>query len=69
MVRILCLILLVFGVLNIAASLQPQTSTKPLAVGSVAPDFTLIDHNGIKVSLSDSKDKSPVVLVFYRGYW
>ena len=69
MARILCLILLVFGVLNNAPDLQAQTSTKPLAVGEVAPDFTLVEQNGKKVSLSDSKGKSPVVLVFYRGYW
>ena len=43
--------------------------TSPVAVGEVAPDFTLEDHNGQKVALSDARGKSPVVLVFYRGYW
>ena len=43
--------------------------TSPVAVGEVAPDFTLEDHNGQKVVLSDAPSKSPVVLVFYRGYW
>ena len=42
---------------------------QPGAVGEVAPDFTLEDHNGQKVALSDARGKSPVVLVFYRGYW
>ena len=43
--------------------------TGPIAVGEVAPDFTLEDQNGKKVTLSDARGKSPVVLVFYRGYW
>ena len=41
----------------------------PIGVGDVAPDFTLADQNGHKVTLSDSRGKSSVVLVFYRGYW
>ena len=43
--------------------------TDPVAVGEVAPDFTLQDQSGHKVTLSDARGKSPVVLVFYRGYW
>lgn len=43
--------------------------SSPLAVGEVAPDFTLQDQTGVKVILSDARSKSPVVLVFYRGYW
>lgn len=57
---IICL-LLVFA----AAAQRPS----PVAIGDTAPDFTLEDHNGKKVTLSDSRSKSPVVLVFYRGYW
>ena len=41
----------------------------PVAVGEVAPDFTLEDQNKNKVTLSAVRGKSPVVLVFYRGYW
>jgi peroxiredoxin len=41
----------------------------PVAVGEVAPDFVLQDQNGGSVSLADARSKSPVVLVFYRGYW
>jgi cytochrome oxidase Cu insertion factor (SCO1/SenC/PrrC family) len=41
----------------------------PIAAGEVAPDFTLSDQSGRKVTLSDARGKSPVVLVFYRGYW
>ena len=41
----------------------------PISVGEVAPDFTLEDQDGNRVTLSDVRGKSPVVLVFYRGYW
>lgn len=41
----------------------------PIGIGDVAPDFTLADQNGHKITLSDARGKSPVVLVFYRGYW
>lgn len=43
--------------------------TSPIAVGEVAPDFTLEDQSGRKVTLSEARGKQPVVLVFYRGYW
>ena len=43
--------------------------TSPIAVGEVAPDFTLEDQGGRKVTLSEARGKQPVVLVFYRGYW
>ena len=40
-----------------------------LKVGSKAPDFTLPDSNGSKVTLSEVLKKGPVVLNFYRGSW
>ena len=43
--------------------------TSPVGVGDVAPDFTLEDQDGRSVTLSQSRGKAPVVLVFYRGYW
>ena len=64
---ILMLALLI--VISVVDATNAQTRTKPLAVGESAPDFTLLDHHGQKVTLSDSKGKNPVVLVFYRGYW
>ena len=66
MARILTLALLISTSL---VSAHAQTNVKPLAVGETAPDFTLVGHGGRKVTLSEFKDKSPVVLVFYRGYW
>lgn len=41
----------------------------PVAVGEEAPAFTLEDQNRQKIMLADARGKSPVVLVFYRGYW
>jgi cytochrome oxidase Cu insertion factor (SCO1/SenC/PrrC family) len=41
----------------------------PVAVGDVAPEFTLTDQNGRSHSLATERGKRPVILVFYRGYW
>ena len=48
---------------------QGQVREKPVGVGEVAPEFTLVDHNGQKHSLAAERGKRPVVLVFYRGHW
>lgn len=37
--------------------------------GDLAPDFTLEDMTGRRISLSDFRGKKNVVLVFYRGHW
>jgi peroxiredoxin len=42
-----------------------MTSSNPIAVGTVAPDFTLKDQNGNAVTLSSFRGKRNVVLVFY----
>ena len=47
----------------IASTLAAQTA--PLKVGDKAPDFTLPDQNGNKVSLSQFAGKKNVVLAFY----
>lgn len=59
---------MIVAVVN-ATMAQTRTVAKPVGIGEAAPDFTLVDHHGAKVTLSDAKGKSPVVLVFYRGYW
>ncbi|XOK63102.1 peroxiredoxin-like family protein [Paenibacillus elgii] len=40
-----------------------------LELGIQAPDFTLIDHIGNEITLSEETAKGPVVLIFYRGGW
>jgi cytochrome oxidase Cu insertion factor (SCO1/SenC/PrrC family) len=56
---------------SIAANLKSRSEERstPVAVGEVAPDFTLEDQSHNKITLSAARGKSPVVLVFYRGYW
>ncbi len=41
----------------------------PVKAGDAAPDFTLQDQKGTKITLSAARGQTPVVLVFYRGYW
>ena len=74
MVKVLavfCHIVFLFSV-TLTGNSQSSTSSirsKPIGVGDIAPDFTLEDQNHNKVALSDARSHSPVVLVFYRGYW
>jgi len=49
--------------------LQPVDSTVKLKVGDPAPDFTLQDLSGNKVSLSDFRDKKNVVISFVPAAW
>lgn len=47
----------------------PPADTGRVAVGDVAPDFSLRSYPGPVVTLSDFRGKKDVILVFYRGYW
>jgi peroxiredoxin len=54
----------------LAAALIPglqaaDTPTPSVKVGDVAPNFTLSDQNGNKVSLQDFRGKKNVALAFY----
>ena len=69
MMRILTLAFFSIAIFANVMNVRAQAGAKPVSIGETAPDFTLVDHHGSRVTLSDSKDKSPVVLVFYRGYW
>jgi AhpC/TSA family len=40
-----------------------------LKVGDKAPDFGLPNGDGKLVMLSEYSSRSPVVVVFYRGFW
>lgn len=50
------------------ADLTP-TDLDRVKVGQPAPDFTLENLGGTKITLSDFRGKKNVVLVFYRGHW
>ena len=56
------------GVFNFVLAKIPAAPTV-LRVGEPAPDFTLPDASGAPVSLASFRERTPVVLVFYRGYW
>jgi len=62
------LLLILGGVFNFVLAKIPATPTV-LRVGEPAPDFTLPDASGAPVSLASFRERTPVVLVFYRGYW
>jgi cytochrome oxidase Cu insertion factor (SCO1/SenC/PrrC family) len=71
-VRMLFLTLVAFSVM-LAGNSQAGIGAGPQRIapvgrGETAPDFTLEDQSGRKVSLSESRG-NPVVIVFYRGYW
>lgn len=47
----------------------PPADIERVAVGTVAPDFTLPEFEGENVTLSQFRGSKNVVLVFYRGFW
>jgi cytochrome oxidase Cu insertion factor (SCO1/SenC/PrrC family) len=47
----------------------PGIDTGRVAVGDVAPDFSLMTYAGTVTTLSDFRGEKNVVLQFYRGYW
>lgn len=47
----------------------PATELERVAVGMVAPDFSLETLAGDTLTLSDFRGKQNVLLVFYRGHW
>ena len=61
-------LLILGGYFNFVLARVPATPTV-LRVGEPAPDFTLPDATGAPVSLASFRERTPVVLVFYRGYW
>jgi cytochrome oxidase Cu insertion factor (SCO1/SenC/PrrC family) len=50
------------------ADLSP-TDLERVKVGDTAPDFTLENMDGQRVTLSEVHRNKAVVLVFYRGQW
>lgn len=74
--RLLAAIALIIGSIGCATKLNSSLSdgglkprNSPVAVGEMAPDFTLEDQNNQKVTLASARGSMPTVLVFYRGNW
>lgn len=47
----------------------PANDFNFLKQGDKAPDFTVVDHSGNKIELSEKLKHGKVVLIFYRGSW
>lgn len=62
---ICCLCLVGTTVFGQQQTIYPQG----LRVGDTAPDFSGINQNGEKISLSAALKKGDVVMLFYRGQW
>lgn len=65
-------------VLNAISCSEPNTGAgradlkaraTPMQIGETAPDFSLDDQNGQKVTLSAVRGNAPTILAFYRGNW
>lgn len=77
MKSLLCTIVVILSVAQASAQspLAPPKLPAPapagvkLKVGDKAPDFGLPNGDGKLVLLGDYISRSPVVLVFYRGFW
>jgi cytochrome oxidase Cu insertion factor (SCO1/SenC/PrrC family) len=65
----LSVVLLILGAYFNFVLARVPSSPVALRVGEPAPDFTLPDSAGAAVSLASFRGRTPVVLVFYRGYW
>lgn len=48
---------------------EASASATSLKLGVKAPDFALPNGDGKLVVLSEYIQRSPVILVFYRGFW
>lgn len=47
----------------------PPTDLERVKIGDTAPDFTLENMDGRRITLSQVYPNRNVVLVFYRGQW
>ncbi|SFJ30619.1 Peroxiredoxin [Paenibacillus sp. UNC496MF] len=54
---------------NYLQDLRNKGAGKGLNLGDVAPDFTLEDATGKRITLSEELKKGPIILIFYRGEW
>lgn len=69
MALLLSLFSLVFIQTNNAQTEKSVNDIHGLEVGIKAPTFTAIDAEGNDFSLKNALKESPIVIVFYRGFW
>ena len=60
--------LVVAAVLYLGTRMRVPKPQGTFAAGQSAPDFTLNDQDGHPFRLSEQRG-TPIVLIFYRGYW
>ncbi len=60
---------LTLALLFLAIAGLAQTPQTHLKVGDKAPDFALPNGDGKLVMLSEYTARTPVVVIFYRGFW
>ena len=48
---------------------EQNLEDRALKVGDIAPDFTLLDAEGLPVSLYDTLQHNAVIISFFRGNW
>ena len=60
-------VVLVLGLLFLLAIRVPKPQVAS-AAGQILPDFTVKDQDNHDFTLSSLRG-SPVLLIFYRGYW
>jgi hypothetical protein len=54
---------------HIGGTMSPDHPEHALTLGTIAPDFKLPAIDGQIVALADYRERQPVLLVFYRGWW
>lgn len=62
-------LLAAFLLLIATAAIAGQAPRTSLKVGDKAPEFSLPNGDGKIVTLAEYTERTPVVIVFYRGYW
>ena len=65
---IVAAVLVIAGLIYVGAQMRVPKPQSAFAEGEAAPDFTLNDQDGHPFRLSDQRG-TPIVLIFYRGYW
>lgn len=56
-------------VLATATGCRLETAEAPVPAQALAPELSLLAHDGRTVTLDQLLARGPAVLVFYRGHW